>query len=145
MATHPLPTSTQDAGSSNEDAGETRSAPAPERGALRPFHVGALFVVLLLLLWNNAGSGRPFTPSEEEADAYFSIFLAAEAVNAFRDSTGNLPTALAPLGADEEGFDYWTDGDLYSLTFDLGDYAVAYQSGEALLPYATAYDRVVLE
>jgi len=156
MPTHPLPRPSKEQGWSEEYLGglrpsrpslkarrTSRVVPEPERGKLRPFHLGALLAVLLLVVWNTTGSDRPYSSSEEDANARFTIFLVAEAVNAYRDSTGTLPTSLEPLGVDVTDCIYWTDGDMYSLTVDLGNREVTYHAGEPLLPYATAFDRVI--
>ena len=114
----------------------SRAVPQPkERRQLRPFHLGALLAVV--------GSGQPFSRSEEDANARFTIFLVAEAVNAYRDSTGLLPSSLESLGVDADNCIYWSDGDVYSITIDLGNREITYHGGESLLPYATAFDRVI--
>jgi hypothetical protein len=121
----------------------SQAVPQPEGRKLRPFHLGALLAVLLLVIWNVAGFDPAFSQSEEDANARFTIFLVAEAVHAYRDSTGTLPASLLQLGVDQDNCIYWTDGDVYTLTMILGDREITYQGGESLLPFATAFDRVI--
>lgn len=117
-----------------------RAAP-PVRRQPRPLFVAALVVIFGFVLYEAVRPApAPFTPSEELAFGRFAIFVAAAAIEAYGDSAGTLPASLEPLGVDQAGLSYWTDGTTYTLTAAMGGQTVHYRAGEDLTPYGEAYD-----
>ena len=87
-----------------EEAANARAAPPPRRTAARTLMV---LVPLLLGLtgWNVGRMMREpavFSPEETEAALRFRIYLAAEAVRAYKDSAGILPMDIRDIGLDED-------------------------------------------
>lgn len=96
---------------------------------------GLLPAFLLLLGWNlTRGSTPPqvFTPAELDAGSRFKIFLAAQALKAYRDSTGSWPGSLDAVGFGNEGLTYEIVDTGYVIQTTVGGAPVFYRSGENL-------------
>ena len=63
-------------------------------------------IVTAITLGSRDAKPRVFTPSEEDAGVRLKIYLAAQAVRAYRDSARRLPASLADVGFDHEGLVY---------------------------------------
>ena len=109
----------------------------------RRLFVAALLVLFAVVLYEAVRPApAPFTQREELAFGRFAIFLAAVAVEAYRDSTGTLPASLSALGVDEQGLSYRSDGMTYALTVELAGEILSYSDGEDLTPYGEAFDEL---
>jgi hypothetical protein len=75
----------------------------------------------------------------EEASRRFSIYLIAEGIQAFRDSTGTLPATLEDIGLDEEGIAYRTNGQTYRIISLEGTKSIIYVEGDDPNHFATAF------
>ena len=102
-----------------------------------------LFLVLAVMAVRQRMHPRPapavFTPVEEEASARFGIYLAVQAVKAYRDSAGVLPRSLSAVGLDGDGVEYVAGDSAFVLRTRLGARTISYRSGDDLAPYAGAY------
>lgn len=123
---------------------EQAQRPAPEvtRRSWAPkllMVFGPLFVILTV--WNIARiANEPeiFSAEEELADARFTIYLAAQEIDTYRDSSGAWPSNLDLLGLAEDNLQYVLLDDDYRLTYELDDIYATYRSGEDLSPFAEA-------
>lgn len=103
----------------------------------------ALPLLVGLTLWNIVRTANPpevFTADERESGLRFRMYLAAQAVEAYRDSVGRWPPDLKTVGFGEAGFSYRTG----ERGFEIGDTAsssmpLTYQRGDPLSPFAGAY------
>jgi hypothetical protein len=75
----------------------------------------------------------------EEASSRFSIYLIAEGLQAYRDSTGALPATLEEAGLDETGIAYRTDGSTYRLVVTEGSRSMVYVEGEEQDHFGAAF------
>ena len=95
-----------------------------------------LFPLFLgLLAWNLTAGRKPpvvFTPAEVDAGARFKIFLAVQALKAYRDSAGHWPTSLRQVGFGDEGMTYEQVDTSYVITAVSGGTAFTYRGGEDL-------------
>jgi len=107
-----------------------------KRGRMRRVLVfGLLPAFLLLLGWNlTRGSTPPqvFTPAELDAGSRFKIFLAAQALKAYRDSAGAWPVSLDAVGFGGEGLTYEVVDTTYVIHSTIGGAPVSYRSGDDL-------------
>jgi hypothetical protein len=128
-----------------EDSEERRRIRA-QRGQKQPRYkmlsaiLGILVVVLGLNVARALTAPDPFTESEEHASAMLTVYLVAQGVEAFRDSTGFLPADLESLDLDEEGLEYTVQGQSYSLQYALDGVSASYRAGESFAPFASAID-----
>lgn len=128
-----------------EEAAQARAAPPP-----RPRGARALMVLVPILLgltgWNLGRLMREpavFSPEEAEAGLRFRMYLAAEAVRAYRDSARALPATLEDLGLDEdEGLVYAPIEDTFIITGVDGPVRLTYRGDQDPAPFAAAYDVV---
>lgn len=96
---------------------------------------GLLPAFLVLLGWNLTRGGTPlqvFTPAELDAGSRFKIFLAAQALKAYRDSTGEWPASLDAVGFGGEGLTYALADTTYTIQTTIGGAPVVYRSGDDL-------------
>ena len=96
---------------------------------------GLLPAFLVLLGWNLTRGGEPpqvFTPAELDAGSRFKIFLAAQALKAYRDSTGTWPASLDVVGFANEGLTYEVVDTTYVIQATVGGAPVVYRSGDNL-------------
>jgi myo-inositol-hexaphosphate 3-phosphohydrolase len=76
----------------------------------------------------------------EKASVRFSIYLIAEGLQAYRDSTGTLPATLREADLDEEGIEYVTNGSTYRLVALDGSNSIVYVEGDSPKRYGTAFN-----
>jgi hypothetical protein len=96
---------------------------------------GLLPAFLVLLGWNLTRGGEPpqvFTPAELDAGSRFKIFLAAQALEAYRDSTGTWPESLEIVGFANEGLTYEVEDTTYIIQTTVAGAPVVYRSGDNL-------------
>jgi hypothetical protein len=116
------------------------------RGRKNPRYkaLGILLLVLVILIGLNVvrvlTAPDPFTPAQEAASAGLTVYLVAQGLEAYRDSTGFLPTDLESLDLDEEGLRYTVQDPGYVLQYQEEGLTVSYRSGESLTPLIAAYD-----
>jgi hypothetical protein len=73
-----------------------------------------------------------FTPAELDAGSRFKIFLAAQALEAYRDSTGTWPESLEIVGFANEGLTYEVEDTTYIIQTTVAGAPVVYRSGDNL-------------
>ena len=106
------------------------------------YSLGLLPVLLGLTIWNLTRSSHPpvvFTPEEVEAGIRFKIFLAAQGVEAYRDSVGTWPRNLAAVGMADEGLVYRLVDTSYTVADTSGGVPLVYHGGESLALFSDAY------
>lgn len=129
-----------------DEAAKQRTPPPRQRAAGRSLTV--LVPVLLGLTGWNVGrmvhEPTVFSPQETETALRFRVYLAAEAVLAYRDSAGTLPMDIKDIGLDkDEGLVYAPLDTTYIITGVAGEIRVTYRGDQDLAPFAAAYDVLV--
>ena len=105
----------------------------------------SLFVLLPVLVglttWNvltmTRATRSPAPPIESEA-ARLTLYVVAQAVDEYRDSSGVLPTTLSHVGFGDEGIEYARLDGSYTLTANIGANRIVYRAGEDLAEYWVA-------
>ncbi len=95
----------------------------------RTLYVTAI-ALALLYAFSEKRKNLKVSEAMEEASRRFSVYLIAEGIQAYRDSTGALPATLGKIGLDEEGIAYRTDGSTYRLVTLEGPYSIVFVDGE---------------
>lgn len=111
------------------------------RGRLWYFLV-ALPLLIGLTAWNVArGARRPaaFSAAERESGVRFRMYLAVQAVEAYRDSLGRWPADLAAVGFGDAGLVYEARDRDYEINDTSGSVPLSYRRGDPLQPFAGAY------
>jgi len=88
-----------------------------------------------LAAWNITAGRQPpavFTQEEIDAGVRFKIFLAVQALKAYRDSTGQWPASLVSVGFADEGLTYQQRDTFFVISAMSGDVPYTYRSGEDL-------------
>ena len=120
---------------------------AGRRERMRRILVFALVPAFLLLLgWNLTRGGTPpqvFTPAELDAGSRFKIYLAAQALKAYRDSAGVWPASLDAVGFANEGLTYEVVDTTYVIQTTVGGAPVFYRSGDDLAFFRDASRELV--
>lgn len=103
------------------------------------------FVALPLLVgltaWNLARSTRApvvFTAAERESGVRVRMYLAAQAVEAYRDSLGRWPASLSAVGFGDAGFVYQAGGRVFEISDTSASVPLVYRRGDAVEPFADA-------
>jgi hypothetical protein len=125
-------------------AAEVPDLPKKKRSWV-PVLVVLLPVFVALTVWNVVRLSREpaaFPPALEEASARFTIYLIAQAVEDYRDSTAALPPDLATIDMDEEEIDYAVLDSTYTLTTTVGRTVIVYEQGEDLTSYGDAFQEL---
>ena len=107
---------------------------------------GLLPAFLVLLGWNLTRGSKPpqvFTPAEVDAGSRFKIFLAAQALKAFRDSAGTWPASLDAVGFAHEGLTYEVVDTTYVIHTTIGGEPFTYRSGDDLDYFRDASEELV--
>ena len=96
-----------------------------------------MVIAVGLTVWNltRGGGGaqlQPVSPAQRAATGLVGIYIAAQAVNAYRDSTGVLPLSVEFVGAGGFGVAYGVTGTGYLLTAASDTGLVTYRSDEEL-------------
>ncbi len=73
-----------------------------------------------------------FTPEQLEASLRFQMYLAAQALEAYRDSAGEYPATLAAIGMDDAGLAYVPAESIYAIVGTVGSVHLTYRKGENL-------------
>lgn len=109
---------------------------------LTPLLLGLTPVLLGLTAWNVFQTGAPasrLTPADQDASTRFRIYLAAEAIEAYRSAHGVYPADLTQVGANWEGLHYAVADTMWSIVAQLTNGSVTYRRGDPLTPFASAY------
>jgi hypothetical protein len=113
------------------------------RVPIHPRVAKALYAVVLALtgLYAISEHRKSFITSApmNEASRRFSIYLIAEGLRAYRDSTGTLPATLEQAGLDEEDIEYVTDGTSYRLVAVGDSTSLVYVEGADPARYGSAF------
>ncbi len=114
----------------------------PRRAGPRPALLAVLAVLLVsLIAWNlSAGRRQPVvvSPEKVEASAQLTIYIVAQAIETYRDTTRTMPRNLEDLGVDGVGITYTPARSTYTLTVEIDGTQLTYRSGESLEPYRAA-------
>lgn len=116
--------------------------PTKKKRSWMPALVILFPVFVALTVWNVIRIAKDpvvFPPALEEASARFTIYLIAQAVEEYRDSTASLPPDLASIDMDEEEIDYAVLDSTYTLTATVGRTMIVYRQGEDLTWYEDAF------
>lgn len=114
---------------------EARNLGARRERLRRIMVFGLLPAFLVLLGWNlTRGAEKPqvFSPAEVDAGARFKIYLAAQALKAYRDSAGTWPPSLDVVGFENEGLTYRVTDTTYVIEATIGGAPFSYRSGDDL-------------
>jgi len=106
------------------------------------YFAGLLPLLVGLTVWNLSRRGdvpQVFTPEELDASVRVRMFLAAQAVQAYRDSLGRWPSSLAVVGMGDAGLVYERMDSIFTVTDTTGGVPLIYHAGESLAPFANAY------
>jgi hypothetical protein len=76
----------------------------------------------------------------EKASLRFSIYLIAEGLRVYHDSTGTFPATLEEAGLDEERLEYITDGQTYRLIAVEDGSSIVYMEGNSTDRYRAAFN-----
>lgn len=109
------------------------------------YFLGAVPLLVSLTIWNVVRiTHRPevFTAAERESAVRFQMYLAAQAVQAFRDSAGHWPADLRAVGMDDAGFVYERRDADFSITDTTSRVPLVFRPGDPLAPYAAGYQEL---
>lgn len=107
-----------------------------------PLLLGLTPVLLGLTAWNVFNTGAPvskLTPADQDASTRFRIYIAAEAIEAYRSAHGVYPTNLTQVGVEWQGMHYAVSDTMWSIVAQLTEGSVTYRRGDSLTPFASAY------
>lgn len=90
----------------------------------------AVIALALLYAFAERQNSHRVSAAMEEASRRFSIYLIAEGIHAYRDSTSTLPATLEEIGLDEAGIAYKTNGATYRLITLDGTYSTVFVEGD---------------
>ncbi|HEX4633979.1 MAG TPA: hypothetical protein VH163_09110 [Gemmatimonadales bacterium] len=113
-----------------------------KRKSTLPLLLGLTPVLLGLTAWNVFTAGPPkstLTAADEAASTRFRIYIAAQAIEAYRASHGAYPANLTQVGVDWQGLHYAVADTTWSIVVRLDSLTVTYRHGDPLAPFATAY------
>ena len=126
-----------------QDRADEQKAVQRKKRRSKLWYFAVLLPTLLgLSVWNVVRSGAVpvvLTPEEIDASIRFRIFLAAQAVEAYRDSAGRWPRDLAAVGLEAEGLVYTLVERTYTVADTSHGVPLTYRGGESLAPFADAY------
>ena len=106
----------------------------------------ALPLLLGLTVWNLARATHPpalYSASELESGVRFRMYLAAQAVEAYRDSLGRWPASLAVVGFGDAGFAYTTTARSYEIIDTSSAVPLSFRYGDMVEPFAGAYTELL--
>jgi hypothetical protein len=106
----------------------------------------ALPLFVGLTAWNLARAAHPpavYTAAERESGVRFRMYLAVQAVEAYRNSTGRWPATLAAVGFGDVGFTYETSARGYEIGDTSSAVPLTYRRGDMIEPFANAYNELL--
>ncbi len=116
-------------------------AARPRRRNWKRWLAGLIPAFSALTAWNLLRAGaepQVFTPEELAASLRFKIYVAAQAIRAFRDSAGTLPPSLQQIRMADDGLAYVRTDTTYVIVGSAGAVHVTYRQGDDLKPYGAA-------
>ena len=121
---------------------QAQSEVARRRDRLRKVNYFLLIPLFLALLaWNVLRSDKPpevFTRAEVDASVRFKVYLAVQALKAYRDSAGVWPTSLEVVGFANEGLTYQRVDTTFQISAATNDSPFTYRYGDDLAFYRDA-------
>jgi hypothetical protein len=124
------------------EAAEANRPAVPKKRSRLPLLAVLCAVFVGLTAWNVVRLLRDppvFAPALEEEATRFTIYLVAQAVEEYRDSTATLPASLELIRMDEDGIVYAPANSTYTLWATIGGTRVEYRAGEDLTRFRDAY------
>lgn len=128
-----------------EDAKQARAdalkARRPRKNRV-PLLLGLLPVLLGLTAWNVMNAGPPrsaMSRDDQLASLKFRIYLAAQAVEAYRGAHGGYPANLTQVGVDWNGLQYAPGDTTWTIVSRLDSETITCRHGDPLAPFAAAY------
>jgi len=118
------------------------AAAAKKRKTRLPLLLGLLPVLIGLTAWNVLRSERRpvvISPEDRVASLKFKIYLAAEAIEAYRANHGAIPANLKQVGADMPGLTFVPADTTWSIVGRVDSVSITYRHGQPLGPYSSAY------
>ena len=118
------------------------AAAATKRKSRVPVLLALLPLLIGLTAWNVFRVGRRpmvIPPQDRVASLKFKIYIAAEAVEAYRANHGVIPADLKQVGADMQGLTYVPADTTWSIVGRVDSVSITYRHGEPLGPYSSAY------
>ncbi|HEX9692419.1 MAG TPA: hypothetical protein VGA22_10005 [Gemmatimonadales bacterium] len=122
-----------------EEAAEKAAAQAAAKQVKGKRHSTIVFILLPILIalvsWNVVRTMNPSEPfdSEDLSDgARMAVYLAADAVIAYRDSTGTLPRGLSVVGLGDLPVTYEVEASGFTVSTSVSGRVVSYRSGQDL-------------
>lgn len=106
------------------------------------YFLGALPLLLTLTVWNvvrHARKPEVFNAAERESIIRLQMYIAAEGVEAYRDSTGRWPADLRAVGMEDAGLVYEAQGNSFAVTDTSMRVPLTYRRGDPLAPFAAGY------
>jgi hypothetical protein len=120
-----------------QKAAEDLRRAAPRRRRSRAVLLGVLGALFLgLSAWNLVRGDphpEPFTPEQQDASLRLQVYLAAQALELYRDSTGVYPPTLSVVDADQAGLVYLPSDSSYTIVAAAGPVQLTYQQGDDLV------------
>ncbi|HYK10544.1 MAG TPA: hypothetical protein VEV39_07080 [Gemmatimonadales bacterium] len=107
-----------------------------------PLLLGLTPVFLGLTAWNVFNTGpaaSKLTAADQDASTRFRIYIAAEAIEAYRSAHGAYPANLTQVGVEWQGLHYAVSDTMWSIVANLDTGSVTYRHGDPLTPFASAY------
>jgi hypothetical protein len=106
------------------------------------YFVGALPLLLGLTAWNvlRAANQPPvFNADERESVIRLQMYIAAQGIEAYRDSTGRWPRDLRAVGMDDAGLVYEVRDGSFAISDTSTTVPLTYRRGDPLAPFAAGY------
>jgi len=127
-----------------EDVKQARAAAvaAKKRRNRLPLLLGLLPLLIGLTLWNVLRAGHQpvvISPADRVASLKFKIYIAAEAIEAYRTTHGVIPANLKQVGADMQGLTYVPGDTTWSIVGRVDSTSITYRHGQPLGAFSSAY------
>ena len=106
------------------------------------YFLGALPLLLGLTAWNvvRASSQPPvFNAAERESVIRLQMYIAAQGVEAYHDSTGRWPADLRAVGMGDAGLVYELHEGSYAITDTSMSVPLTFRRGDPMAPFAAGY------
>lgn len=127
------------------EAAEVAAVTARKRRGRAWYFLFALPLLLGLTIWNLARASHPpevFSAAERESAVRLRMYLASQAIEAYRQSYGRWPTSLADIGFGESGFVYEPGQRDYEIADTSAPVPLTYRRGDMVAPFADAYQEL---
>jgi len=133
-----------------EEAKQTQEAARQDRARRTRrnrawYFLGALPLLLGLTIWNVVRISRVpdvFTPAERESVIRFEMYLVAQGIEAYRDSTGRWPSDLRAVGMADTGLLYELQDSVFAISDTSSSVPLVYRRGDPLAPFAAGFEEL---